>query len=75
MWPTPTKPGTSAIFMNWVIGFIRKYRPLAIIWHQNHASIYHISGDNILWSKPFTFFTEVQCEKMMVKVYILHWHY
>ena len=27
---------------------------------------------DILWSKPFNFFTEVQCAKMMVKVYILH---
>ena len=34
--------------------------------------IYSILRYDILWSKPLKFFTEVQCEKMMVKVYILH---
>ena len=29
---------------------------------------------DILWSEPFNFVTEVQYEKMKVKVYILHWH-
>ena len=62
-------------FINWVIGFIREYILLAIIWHQNHDSyLSYIWRYDILWSKPFNFFTEVQCEKMMVKVYILHWH-
>ena len=65
--------------INWVIGFIRKYRLLAIIWHKNHDSIYHISGDMTFcdpnhsiilqkfnvrkWWLKFTFYIDINAEK------------
>ena len=60
MWPTPTKPGTSAFFLELSYWFYQKVQTsIAIIWHQNHDSVYHISGDmtfcdpnhSIFWQK------------------------
>ena len=75
MWPTPTKPGTSAIFHKLSYWFYQKVQTFSYnLTPKSWLYLSYIWRYDILWSKPFNLFTEVQCEKMMVKVYILHWH-
>ena len=78
MWPTPTNPGTSAIFHKLSYWFYPKVL-LAIIWHQNHDSIYYISMEMTLcdpnhsiclqkfnvrkWWLQFTFYIDINAEK------------
>ena len=58
-------------FRNWVIGFIRKYRPLVIIWHQKHDSIYQISGD-MTFCEPYQsiFLQNFNVRKWWLKFFI-----
>ena len=73
MWPTPTKPG--AIFHKLSYWFYQKVQTFSDnLTPKSWLYLSYIWRYDILWSKPFKLFTEVQCEKKMVKVYILHWH-